>query len=108
MDATHLHCARCACIQPIRFEALLPGEPALGTSVYCARCRYLAFTLIRPARFYCELCDEVQPALLERVELDQGPNGCGVLLVCAGCFDAKAVLYASRLARHGPERSAAS
>jgi hypothetical protein len=108
MDATHLHCSRCESIQPIRFEALLPGEPSLGTSVYCARCRHLAFTLIRPARFYCEICDEVQPALLERVELGRAANELGVLLVCGGCFDGKTMLYASRLARHGPERSAAS
>ena len=108
MDATHLHCSRCACIQPIRFEALLPGEPSLGTSVYCGRCRHLAFTLLKPARFYCEICDDVQPGLLERVELCAGTNEFGVLLVCGGCFDGKAMLYASRLARHGPERSSAA
>ena len=94
MDATHLHCSACAKIQPIRFEPLLAGEPALGTCVSCAQCRRHAFTLLRPARFYCEICDEVQPALLERVELDNRQE-LGVLLVCGGCFDGKAMLYAS-------------
>ena len=51
-------------------------------------------TLLRPARFYCEICDDVQPGLLERVELGN-PDEFGVLLVCGGCFDAKAMLYAS-------------
>jgi hypothetical protein len=94
MDATHLHCARCHSMQPIRFSPLLPGEPAMGTGVYCARCRELAFTLMKPARFYCEICDDVQAGLLERVEVP-GRNELGVLLVCGGCFDGKAMLYAT-------------
>jgi hypothetical protein len=36
----------------------------------------------------------VQPGLLERIELARRSE-LGVLLVCAGCFDAKALLYAS-------------
>jgi hypothetical protein len=94
MDATHLHCPRCRTMRPIRFEPLLAGEQSLGTSVYCAHCSYLAFTLIKPARFYCEICDDVQPALLERVELRAGGSEFGVLLVCAGCFDGKTLLCA--------------
>lgn len=94
MDATHLNCPACASVRPIRFEPLLPGEPALGTRVCCARCRRHAFTLLKPARFYCEICDDVQPALLERVEGERSDE-LGVLLVCGGCFDAKAMLYAS-------------
>jgi hypothetical protein len=93
MEATHLNCAGCGRIQPIHFGPLLPGEPALGTSVCCAHCRRHAFTLLRPARFYCEICDEVQPVLLEPV--DGGKADAAVLLVCGGCFDAKAMLYAS-------------
>jgi|SRR5687768_12750583 hypothetical protein len=93
MDATHLHCSHCATVQPIRFEPLLAGEPSLGTNVFCARCRRFAFTLIKPARFYCEICDDVQPGLLERVELGLAPNEVGVLLVCGGCFDGKTMLY---------------
>jgi hypothetical protein len=94
MDATHLKCPGCGTIRPIRFEPLLPGEPSLGTRICCAHCRQHAFTLLRPARFYCEICDEVQPGLLERVELDKAEE-LAVLLVCGGCFDAKAMLYAS-------------
>jgi hypothetical protein len=94
MDATHLNCVGCGRIQPIHFEPLLPGEAALGTCVYCAHCRQHAFTLLRPARFYCEICDEVQPALLEPVDADK-TDAPGVLLVCGGCFDAKAMLYAA-------------
>ena len=94
MDATHLHCAHCATVQPIRFEPLLPGEPSLGTNVFCARCRHFAFTLIKPARFYCEICDEVQPGLLERLEPGARANELAVLLVCGGCFDGKTMLFA--------------
>jgi hypothetical protein len=93
MDATHLNCAACGTVRPIRFEPLLRGEPSLGTRVCCADCRQHAFTLLKPARFYCEICDEVQAALLERVEAGRRDE-LGVVLVCAGCFDAKAVLFA--------------
>jgi hypothetical protein len=95
MDATHLHCRRCGTVRPIRFEALLAGEQSLGTGVYCAHCRHLAFTLLKPARFYCEICDDVQPALVERVDLGQGAGEFGVVLVCGGCFDGKAMLFAA-------------
>jgi hypothetical protein len=93
MDATHLNCTACGGIRPIRFEPLLSGEPSLGTCVYCAQCRQHAFTLLKPARFYCDVCDEVQAALLERVNTATDGE-LGVLLVCGGCFDAKAMLYA--------------
>lgn len=98
MDATHLHCAHCAAIRPIRFAPLLAGEPSLGTNVHCAHCEHFAFTLIKPARFYCEICDEVQPGLLERVEVGLHSNEVGVLLVCAGCFDGKTMLFAGAAA----------
>jgi hypothetical protein len=94
MDATHINCPACGTIRPIHFEPLLQGEASLGTSVCCGHCRHHALTLLRPARFYCEICDEVQPGLLERVERAR-PDELGVLLVCAGCFDAKALLYAT-------------
>lgn len=93
MDATHLHCPRCASIQQIRFEALLPGEPALGTNVQCGHCRHVAFTLLKPARFFCDVCDDVRPALLERAE--SSLSGLAVQLVCGGCFDGKTLLYAA-------------
>jgi hypothetical protein len=94
MHATHLNCPACASVRPIRFEPLLRGEPSLGTSVYCAHCCRHALTLLRPARFYCDICDDVQPGLLERMEAGS-PDDLGVVLVCAGCFDAKALLYAT-------------
>ena len=94
MNATHLHCPYCATARPIRFEPLLAGESSLGTCVSCAYCGRHAFTLLRPARFYCEICDELAPAVLERVETED-PDILGVILVCAACFDGKAILYAS-------------
>ena len=94
MDATHLHCRRCGTVRPIRFEPLVPGEQSLGTGVYCAHCQQLAFTLLKAARFYCEICDDVQPALVERVDLGQASTELGVVLVCGGCFDGKAMLFA--------------
>ena len=105
MHATHLHCPQCRAAQPIRFEALLAGESSLGTRISCARCGRHAFTLIRPARFYCEICDEVQPGVLEPVDMDCGPalgadEAFAVLLVCAGCFDGKALLYAATPSRY--------
>ena len=98
MQATHLYCPHCRAARPIRFEPLVAGESALGTSIGCAHCGRHAFTLIRPTRFYCEICDEVQPGVLEPVETDRGAalgggDAIGVLLVCAGCFDGKALLY---------------
>lgn len=100
MHATHLHCPRCRTARPIRFEPLLAGESSLGTCIGCAHCGRYAFTLIRPARFYCEICDDVQPGVLEPVEMERVParerdDAFGVLLVCAGCFDGKALLYAA-------------
>jgi hypothetical protein len=94
MNATHLNCPGCGTIRPIRFEPLLAGEPALGTRVSCAHCGRHAFTLLRPARFYCDLCDEVRPTVLERMELPTGAEF-AVVLLCGGCFDTKAVLFAS-------------
>ena len=99
MHATHLHCPQCRSARPIRFESLLAGESSLGTRIGCAHCGCYAFTLIRPARFYCEICDDVQPGVLEPVDMECAPlaahdaDALGVLLVCAGCFDGKALLY---------------
>ena len=101
MHATHLHCPQCRSARPIRFESLLAGESSLGTRIGCAHCGRYAFTLIRPARFYCEICDDVQPGVLEPVDMECAPlaahdaDALGVLLICAGCFDGKALLYAA-------------
>ena len=93
MKATHLHCLHCARARPIRFAPLLPGESSLGTCISCAHCGRHALTLLAAARFYCEICDEVCSGVLERVELGD-PGVLGVLLVCAACFDGKAMIYA--------------
>ena len=100
MHATHLHCPHCRTARPIRFEPLLAGESSLGTRIGCAHCGRYAFTLIRPARFYCEICDEVQPGVLEPVDMECAAalgdsDALAVLLVCAGCFDSKALLYSA-------------
>ena len=101
MHATHLHCPQCRAARPIRFDPLLAGESSLGTRIGCAHCGRYAFTLIRSARFYCEICDDVQPGILEPVDMECAPlaahdaDALGVLLVCAGCFDGKALLYAA-------------
>ena len=93
MHATHLHCPHCAAARPIRFRPLLAGESSLGTGVFCAHCGRHAFALLSPSRFYCEICDEVRSALLERVDTGD-PEVLAVILVCAGCFDGKALIYA--------------
>src|SRR5262245_36963752 len=99
MHATHLHCPQCRALRPIRFEPLLASESSLGTCIGSAHCGRHAFTLIPPARFYCEICDEVQPGVLEPIETGRisapRDDALRVLLVCAGCFDAKALLYAA-------------
>ena len=109
MHATHLHCPQCRTPRPIRFDPLLAGESSLGTRIGCAHCGRYAFTLIRPAQFYCEICDDVQPGVLEPVDRECAPlaerdadalgvlhaDAIGVLLVCAGCFDGRALLYAA-------------
>lgn len=108
MKATHLHCLHCAAARPIRFAPLLPGEGSLGTCISCALCGRHAFTLLAAARFYCEICDEVRSGVLEGVELED-PQVLGVLLVCAGCFDGKAMIYASAIgsaSATGPNRCA--
>jgi bacterioferritin-associated ferredoxin len=35
-------------------------EPSMGTAARCARCGWLAFTMISEARVYCDVCDEVR------------------------------------------------
>jgi hypothetical protein len=101
-------CPQCRAARPIRFDPLLAGESSLGTRIGCAHCGRYAFTLIRPARFYCEICDDVQPGVLEPADMECAPlaerdadalgvlpDALGVLFVCAGCFDGKALLYAA-------------
>ena len=91
MDATHVYCARCAAIRPVRFERLLLPEPSLGTKAQCADCGFLAFTILEPANVYCDVCDRIQPAVLEETR----PAGklCGGLVRCAVCYATRARLY---------------
>jgi hypothetical protein len=91
MDATHVYCARCAAVRRVRFERLLTGEPSLGTKAQCADCGFLAFTIIEPANVYCDVCDRIQPAVLEETR----PAGrlCGGLIRCAVCYATRARLY---------------
>ena len=93
MKAAHFYCPHCAGIQPVALVSLLPGERSLGTTVQCARCAYVAFTLIRAARIYCRICDDIQPALLKSAAGTEAKT-----LVCGACLDAKATLYGAAAA----------
>ena len=91
MDATHVYCARCSAIRPVRFERLLAAEASLGTKAQCAECGFLAFTILEPANVYCDVCDRIQAAVLEETR----PAGrlCGGLVRCAVCYATRARLY---------------
>ena len=60
MDATHIYCPACRAIRPVEFQRLLDNEPALGTAARCARCGWLALTMIGEAKVYCDVCDEIR------------------------------------------------
>jgi hypothetical protein len=91
MDATHVYCACCTAIRRVRFERLLANEPSLGTKAQCADCGFLAFTILEPANVYCDVCDRIQPAVLEETR----PAGrlAGGLVRCAVCYATRARLY---------------
>lgn len=91
MDASHVYCACCAAIKPVRFERLVITEPSLGTKALCADCGFLAFTILDPANVYCDVCDRIQAAVLEETR----PAGklCGGLVRCAVCYATRARLY---------------
>ena len=91
MVATQLHCPQCAAVQRAAVAQLLHGERSLGVTVSCGRCGYLAFTMLRAARIYCGVCDEVQPAVLKSVTASEAK-----VLVCGACLNAKATLYGER------------
>jgi len=95
MDATHLYCSACRAIRPVEFECLLASEPSLGTAARCARCGWLALTMIGEARVYCDVCDEIRPALLH----EYGPTGLlwGGLVRCAVCYASRARLYSAKV-----------
>jgi len=95
VDATHLYCANCRAIRPVEFERLLASEPSLGTAARCARCSWLALTMIGPARVYCDVCDEIRPAVLHEYR----PAGLlsGGLVRCAVCYASRARLYGTKV-----------
>jgi hypothetical protein len=91
MVATQIHCPQCAAVQRAAVGALLEGERSLGITVTCTRCGYLAFTMLKAARIYCGVCDNVQPAVLRSVAASEAK-----VLVCGSCLNAKATLYGER------------
>ena len=95
MDATHIYCAACRAIRPVEFQRLLVDEPALGTAARCARCGWLALTMIGEAKVYCDVCDEIRPALLHEYR----PAGLlsGGLVRCAVCYASRARLYGTKV-----------
>ena len=104
MDATHVFCARCAAVRPVRFARLVRTEESLGTKAQCAHCGYFVFTILNPANIYCDVCDRIQPAVLE----DTYPAGklCGGLVRCTVCYATRARLYGSALAPADKARQA--
>ena len=93
MVATQLHCPHCAAVQRAAVGPLLHAERSLGITVSCAQCGYLAFTMLKAARIYCGVCDDVQPAVLKSVIASEAK-----VLVCGSCLNAKATLYGERAA----------
>jgi hypothetical protein len=91
MVATHFYCPQCAAVQPAAIGPLIPGERGLGAAVRCAHCAHLAFTMLKAARIYCGVCDDVQPAVLKSVGASDAK-----VLVCGSCLNAKATLYGER------------
>ncbi len=96
MDATHIYCPNCRAIAPVSFERLLPKEPSMGTAAHCMQCGWLALTMINDARVYCDVCDEIRPALLHEYR----PAGAlsGGLVRCAVCYASRARLYGTKIA----------
>jgi len=95
IQATHVYCAGCRAIKPVEFEHLIADEPAMGAAARCARCGWLAFTMISEARVYCDVCDEIRPALLHEYR----PAGrlSGGLVRCAVCYASRARLYGTKV-----------
>lgn len=95
MDATHVYCASCRSIRAVSFDRLFAREPSMGTAARCSKCGWLAFTMISDARVYCDVCDEIRPALLHEYR----PAGAlaGGLVRCAVCYASRARLYGARV-----------
>jgi hypothetical protein len=95
MDATHVYCANCRSIREVSFDCLFQTEPSMGTAARCSECGWLAFTMISNARVYCDVCDEIRPALLHEYR----PAGVlsGGLVRCAVCYASRARLYGTKV-----------
>jgi hypothetical protein len=95
MDATHVYCANCRSIRSVSFDRLVAEEPSMGTAARCSQCGWLAFTMISDARVYCDVCDEIRPALLHEYR----PAGtlAGGLVRCAVCYASRARLYGTKV-----------
>lgn len=95
MDATHVYCAYCRTIQSVNFERLIPKEESMGTAARCSQCGWLAFTMITPARVFCDVCDDIRPALLHEYR----PAGAlsGGLVRCGVCYASRARLYGTKV-----------
>lgn len=95
MDATHIYCANCRGIRAVTFERLIAREESMGTAARCSQCGWLGFTMISDARVYCDVCDEIRPALLHEYR----PAGTlsGGLVRCAVCYASRGRLYGSKV-----------
>jgi len=94
VQPTHVHCRHCGIPRPLRFAALLGGEPCLGTSLECSECHYVAFTLVRQhgsaSQFsFCVNCDASC-----RLRVEASEHTGNIWVCCAACGYALATLYA--------------
>ena len=83
----------------MRFERLVVSEKALGNAAQCAYCGFVAFTLLHPARVYCDVCDDIRPVLLH----EYSPSGkfAGGLVRCGVCYTSCARLYGGAVSKSG-------
>lgn len=95
MDATHVYCARCRAIQPVLYDELVGGIAPLGTKAACSQCGWVVLTMMSGARLFCDVCDDIRPALLHEYR----PAGVmqGGLVRCAVCYASRARLYGSKV-----------
>ena len=94
VQPTHVHCRHCGLPRPLRFSALLNGEPCVGTSLECGECSYVAFTLVRmrgaTSQFsFCANCDAFC-----RVRVEASKHTGNIWICCGACGYALATLYA--------------
>ena len=63
-------------------------------------------TILEPANVYCDVCDRIQPAVLEETR----PAGrlCGGLVRCAVCYATRARLYGAETATESSPRTSSA